>query len=221
MCYHTSVQITAKDLVKIFNAPFPKEEKYKVLYLADGFAHPDMAVLSHEQERSLNIYSWGLIPLWAKDWNHAVKVRNHTLNARLEEVFKKPSYRAAILSRRCVIPVTGIFEWKHIGKERIPFYIHPKEHPVFYLAGIYSHWTDPSTRDQITTFSLLTCVANEMMNDIHSSVKHMPLMLDREVIDDWISPDLSPVSIKELINPCNVSNMATYTVGKDFSKKSK
>jgi putative SOS response-associated peptidase YedK len=221
MCYHTSVQITAKDLVKIFNAPFPKEEKYKVLYLADGFAHPDMAVLSHEQERSLNIYSWGLIPLWAKDWNHAVKVRNHTLNARLEDVFKKPSYRAAILSRRCVIPVTGIFEWKDIGKERIPFYIHPKEHPVFYLAGIYSHWTDPSTRDQITTFSLLTCVANEMMNDIHSGVKHMPLMLDREVIDDWISPDLSHVSIKELINPCNVSNMATYTVSKDFSKKSR
>jgi len=219
MCYHTSVQITAKDLVKIFNAPFPKEENYKVLYHANGFAHPDMAVLSHEQERSLNIYSWGLIPLWAKDWNHALKVRNHTLNARLEEVFKKPSYRAAILSRRCVIPVTGIFEWKHVGKERTPYYIHPKEHPVFYLAGIYAHWTDPSTRDQITTFSIITRAANEMMRDTNNSPKRMPLMLDREVIDDWISPDLSSVSIRELMNPCNVSNMAAYTVSKDLSKK--
>ena len=219
MCHHTSVQITAKDLVKIFKAPFPKEENYKVLYHANGFAHPDMAVLSHEQERSLNIYSWGLIPLWVKDWDEASKVRNQTLNARSEDVFKKPSYRAAISSRRCVIPVTGFFEWKQVGKEKIPYYIHPKEHLVFYLAGIFSHWTDPSTRGELTTFSILTCAANEMMSDIHNTAKRMPLMLDRKVIDDWIYPDLSAVSVKELMNPYDDTNMVAYTVSKNISGK--
>ncbi|RZL07665.1 MAG: hypothetical protein EOO89_22725, partial [Pedobacter sp.] len=107
--------------------------------------------------------------------------------------------------------------WKHVGKEKIPYYIHPKEHQVFYLAGIYSHWNDPSTRDEITTFSILTGAANEMMSDIHNSAKRMPLMLDREIIDDWISPDLSPVSIKELMNLCDDTNMAAYTISKDIS----
>jgi len=174
-------------------------------------------VLSTDYGRSINLYNWGLIPFWAKDWNAAVKLRNQTLNARSEEVFSKPSFRDSILKRRCVIPVTGFFEWKHVGKEKIPYYIHPKEHPVFYLAGIYSHWNDPSTKDEITTFSILTSAANEMMSDIHNSAKRMPLMLDRENIDDWILPDLSPASIKELMNPCDDNNMEAYTISKDIS----
>jgi putative SOS response-associated peptidase YedK len=58
-----------------------------------------------------------------------------------------------------------------------------------------------------------------MMSDIHNSAKRIPLMLDRENIDDWISPDLSPVSIKELMNPCDDTDMAAYTVSKDLSNK--
>lgn len=219
MCYHTSVKLKASELIKAVNAPFPRQEEYLEFNHANGFAHPNLAVLSVDHGRSINLYNWGLIPFWVKDWNAALKLRNQTLNARSEEVFSKPSFRDSILKRRCVIPVTGFFEWKHVGKEKIPYYIHPKEHPVFYLAGIFSHWNDPSTRDEITTFSILTGAANEMMSDIHNSAKRMPLMLDREVIDDWISPDLSPVSIKELMNPCDDTNMAAYTVSKDISNK--
>ena len=56
-----------------------------------------------------------------------------------------------------------------------------------------------------------------MMSDIHNSAKRMPLMLEREVIDDWISPNLPSGSIKELLNPCDDNNMAAYTINKDIS----
>jgi putative SOS response-associated peptidase YedK len=105
-----------------------------------------------------------------------------------------------------------------VGKDKIPYYIHPKEHPLFYLAGIFSNWTNPSTRDEMTTFSILTGAANEMMSNIHNSAKRMPLMLDRGVIDDWISPDLSPVSIRELMTTCDDTKMAAYTISNDLSK---
>ncbi|MEJ7557063.1 MAG: SOS response-associated peptidase family protein [Pedobacter sp.] len=57
------------------------------------------------------------------------------------------------------------------------------------------------------------------MSDIHNSAKRMPLMLDEQLINDWIFPDLSPVSIKELMNPCDDTDMASYTVSKDLSNK--
>jgi putative SOS response-associated peptidase YedK len=219
MCYHTIVKLKATELIKAVNAPFPREELYQEFNHANGFAHPNLAVLSMDNGRSIKLYSWGLIPFWVKDWSAALKLRNQTLNARSEEVFSKPSFRDSILKRRCVIPVTGFFEYKNVGKDKVPYYIHPKEHPVFYLAGIYSHWTNTASKDEISTFSILTGAANDMMSDIHNSAKRMPLMLDREVIEDWISPDLSPVSIKELMKPCDDTNMAAYTVSKDISNK--
>jgi putative SOS response-associated peptidase YedK len=219
MCYHTSVKLKATELIKVVNAPFPKQEYYLEFNHANGFAHPNLAALSVDHERSINLYSWGFIPFWVKDWSAALKLRNQTLNARSEDVFSKPSFKDSIMKRRCVIPVTGFFEYKHVGKDKLPYFIHPKDHPVFYLAGIFSHWVEPSTKEVITSFSILTGAANEMMCDIHNSAKRMPLMLNKESINDWISQDLSPVSIKELMNPCDDTNMAAYTVSKDLSNK--
>jgi putative SOS response-associated peptidase YedK len=218
MCYHTSVKLKASELIKAVNAPFPRADEYREINHANGFAHPDLAVFSVDRnERSLKLYNWGLIPFWVKDWAAALKLRSQTLNARSEDVFTKPSFKDSIMKRRCVIPVTGFFEWKHIGKEKIPYYIHPKDHDLFYLPGIYSYWTDPVTRDTLITFSILTGEANEFMADIHNSGKRMPLTLDRAVIYDWISPDLSPASVKELMRPCDDRNMAAYTISKDIS----
>jgi len=219
MCYHTSVKLKAEELIKAVNSPFPKQEYYQEFNHANGFAHPDMAVFADVDGPSLNLFSWGLIPFWAGEWSYAQKLRNQTLNARSEEVFDKPSFKSSIVKRRCVIPVTGFFEWKHVGKEKVPYYIHPKDHNVFYLAGIYAHWTDPSNDNSITSFSILTGQSNELMTSIHNSAYRMPIMLDRNVINDWISPDLSPTSIKELMQPCDDTNMAAYTVSKDLSNK--
>jgi len=216
MCYHTSFKGTANDLKEAFQAPFPSEDQLKIYYHANGFAHPDLPVLSIDNGRSLNLYNWGLIPFWVKDWESAKKLRNQTLNAKSEEVFEKPSFRDAIKSRRCIIPVSGFYEWKHVGKDKIPYFIHPKEEPFFYLQGIYSFWTDPATRDTHPSFSILTGAANTLMADIHNSAKRMPLMIDKRNIDAWIG-ELPKEGIKELMQPCDDRNMAAYTVSKDLS----
>lgn len=219
MCYHKSVKITGSALAEAMLAPFPEAAQFTPIYHANGFAHPDLPVLSMEEGRSIQLMNWGLIPFWVKDWAAASKLRNQTLNARSEEVFEKASFRDAIKSRRCIIPVTGFYEWKHIvigGKEKIPYYIHPKEQPLFYLAGIYSIWKEPVTGVKMTTYSVLTGEANELMTDIHNSAKRMPLMISEKDVNMWIDPGLSKPSIIELMNPCDDRDMAAYTVSKDI-----
>lgn len=217
MCYHKSVKIKGSEIAKALQAPFADAELFTLIYHANGFAHPDLPVLSMEGDRSLQLFNWGLIPFWVKDWAAAAKLRNQTLNARSEDVFEKASFRDAIKSRRCIIPVTGFYEWKHVGKDKIPFYIHPKVQPVFYLAGIYSKWTEPVTEAQMITYSVLTGEANELMADIHNSAKRMPLMIDSRNVDAWIDPGLPKNGIIELMHPCDDKGMAAYTISKDLS----
>ena len=55
---------------------------------------------------------WGLIPSWAKD----TKLAATMINARAETVAEKPAYRAAFKRRRCLVPVSGFYEWRRDGK---------------------------------------------------------------------------------------------------------
>jgi putative SOS response-associated peptidase YedK len=208
MCYYTSVKTTAKQLREAFNAPFIEEDAFVSKEEFNGFAHPLLPVLAVDNGKSLNLYQWGLLPFWAKDRS----IAKNTLNAKSETIFELPSFRNSIPKYRCIVPVTGFYEWKHIGKEKIKHFIHPKEQPFFNLAGIYSLWKDPATNDFIKTFSIVTGEANELMADIHNTKRRMPLMIDNRNIDAWIDPSLSKDGIISLMQPCDDSQMAAEIV---------
>ncbi len=208
MCYYTSVKTTSKQLKEAFNAPFVDEESFVSKEEFNGFAHPLLPVLSVDNGRSINLYQWGLLPFWAKDR----LIAKNTLNAKSETIFELPSFRNSIPKYRCIIPVTGFYEWKHIGKEKIKHYIHPKEQPFFNLAGIYSLWKDPATNDIIKTFSIVTGEANELMAEIHNTKKRMPLMIDDRNIDAWIDPTLNKDGILSLMQPCDDSQMMAQII---------
>ena len=58
-------------------------------------------------ERHFSLARWGLIPSWASDASIGFK----TINARSETVASKPAFRDAFMSRRCLLPADGFFEW--------------------------------------------------------------------------------------------------------------
>lgn len=217
MCYRKSVKVSGHEIAKAGLVPFAEADQFKPIYHANGFSHPELPVLSMESGRSVQLFSWGLIPFWVKDWGAAAKLRNQTLNARSEEVFEKASFRDSIAKRRCIIPVTGFYEWKHIGKDKMPYYIHPKEQQFFYLAGIYSKWKEPVTGVVMNTYSVLTGEANELMADIHNSAKRQPLMIDQRNIDAWIDPAMAKAGIIELMQPCDDRDMAAYTISREIT----
>ncbi len=58
------------------------------------------------------------------------------------------------------------------------------------MAGIYDVWMNPLSGEQHTTFSILTCPANELMEEIHNTKKRMPVILATEHENDWLQGKL-------------------------------
>ena len=196
-----------------------EESLHTVYYHANGYTHPLLPVIANDQQLAIHHFRWGLIPSWVKTLNEGVKWSNQSLNAKSETIFEKPSFKEAIMERRCIIPVTGFFEWKHVGKVKVPYYIHPTEAPFFLLAGVFSHWLDQQHHELHATFSILTTEANELMADIHHTQKRMPLMIHERNINAWIDKDLAKGAIVELMSPCEDTPMAAYPVSKMLSAK--
>ncbi|WP_255420029.1 SOS response-associated peptidase family protein [Parabacteroides sp. AF17-3] len=80
-----------------------------------------------------------------KDEKQANKIKRMTLNVRADILFQKPSFWEPIQSKRCLVPSTGYFEWRHEGNKKIPYYIFLKDEEIFSMAGIYDEWLDKTT----------------------------------------------------------------------------
>ena len=138
-----------------------------------------------EQRRTLFIASWGLIPSWSKDSKGGAK----TINARVESIAEKPSFRAAFKSRRCIIPADGYYEWYAKMAPKQPFYIHRLDGKALAMAGLYEHWRNPVSGDLITSATVITTASKGGIAQIHD---RMPVLLPRERYDAWLTPAPSP-----------------------------
>jgi putative SOS response-associated peptidase YedK len=138
-------------------------------------------------------------------------MRSLTLNARCESVFEKPSFRKSIVSRRCLVPSDGFFEWQTVGNKKIPWFIRTKEQEIFSFGGIWDQWENFGG-DKLITFSILTTDANPMMAEIHNSKKRMPLILHTEVEDNWLDPSLPADQIKKMMVPFPEAAMKAWTI---------
>lgn len=122
---------------------------------------------------------WGLIPSWAKD----AKIGAQTINARVETVASKPSFRAAWQRRRCLVPVSGYYEWPPTGTIKQPYFIHPLESPLLFFAGLWEQWLAPEG-NAVLSYSIITRAA---MGDVSRLHDRMPLALQPQVFADWLS----------------------------------
>jgi len=111
--------------------------------------------------RELLALRWGLVPSWAKDLSAGVKA----INARAETVADKPTFRAAFKVRRCLIPASGYYEWKHEGKAKRPYFIHPARGGLFAFAGLWDVWQKGAA--PVESCSILTTTANEATRHLH------------------------------------------------------
>jgi putative SOS response-associated peptidase YedK len=202
-----------------FVTRWEEQEAPTEFYVANGFAHPKLPVIT--AEGNFSYYSWGLIPSWVKDWNLAKDLRVQTLNAIGDTLDKKPAYRSAVSSGRfCVIPVNGFFEWHHhANKQKYPHFIYPAQSSVFLLAGLYEHWTDAAIQEEHHTFTIVTTEANERMSWIHNSKKRMPAILSKEAAQLWLDKTLPFSEKKKLIQALAAEEMCDHSIGKRITSR--
>lgn len=199
------------DIVEIYKEIL--EENYHV----NAFTHPLYPIVTGDNE--LQAFHWGLVPFWVKSEEQAKEIENMTINAKADTVFEKPSFRHSIMSKRCIVPSTGFFEWRHEGKDKIPYFIQVKNEDIFSMAGIFDVWNNPQTGEIYHSFSIITSEANSLMEYIHNTKKRMPVILSPEDEKRWIDPNLNKEDIKDLLKPFDADKMSAYIINKDFLKK--
>ncbi|MFC6095797.1 SOS response-associated peptidase [Flavobacterium qiangtangense] len=175
MCYSYKISLGKKQLEMAFAAILDSDEDI-FNGAVSGFTHPRMPIIRNENPKEIELSTWGLIPNFIKDDRNDFWKKTNTLNAKIETLKEKPSYRQSA-ENRCLVLATEFFEWKHIGKEKYKHRIWTKDEKPFAFAGIY----------QDDSFTILTTEANELMADIHNSKKRMPVVLRKEEEELWLS----------------------------------
>ncbi|HUW93049.1 MAG TPA: SOS response-associated peptidase [Bacteroidales bacterium] len=211
MCFTVNVNIVKEELEKRYGAGLIDPDKYRPSYYYHAHSLPYMPVICSDNPSEIRLMQWGLIPSWASDETEAEEVRLKTFNARSETIDLKPAFRDSFVSRRCLVPVRGFFEWQHIGGRKIPWYIGLQDEEMFSLAGIWDSW---QMKGGITmnTFSIVTTHANDLMAGIHNKKKRMPVILPSSVERLWIKKELTKASASSLMEPVASEMLAAHTI---------
>ena len=220
MCYHISQTKIVKEIERQYEVTLHDEKLREFFdlqgYHMNGFAHPAMLIIPQEETSVLKSAKWGIAPTYTRPekldeyYKQAVKFGGG-LNARSEKLFDHFIYKYSVLSKRCLVPVTGFFEPHEHNKKKYPYYIHRANEDSFALAGIYT------VIDRTVTFSILTKPASHLFASIHNVRKRQPVMLCREYEQEWLQDSLSEADVKELINTnYSEDELEVFTVSKDL-----
>jgi putative SOS response-associated peptidase YedK len=147
---------------------------------------------------------WGFIPFWAKD----MKIGNRMINARSEKVAESRVFKPSFEKKRCLIPVSGFYEWQKAGKIKRPMTIRMTSKEPFTLAGIYSTWKAPSEKI-IMSCAILTTEPNKIMEPVHN---RMPVILPRENETTWLDIDSDKDTLLSLLRPYEGEDLEVYEV---------
>ena len=175
MCYQTKITKKKEEMHRQFDAKIPGLDEFDPSEVIKAFDFPKTPVITDEDEHLIQLYQWGLIPYWADaSWD-----RTYTLNARIETLTEKPSFKK-ITNNRCLILVNGFYEWQHVGTSKIKYEI-GFNNELFALAGLYDHWSDTKT------YTIVTTGAQGIMKEIHNTKLRMPVALyTQEEMQSWL-----------------------------------
>ena len=163
-------------------------------------AHPYQklpVIKKYKNGNTLENLKWGMIPSWAKD-----KDFKALINARLETIDEKVSFRKLIKLYRCVVVADGFYEWKREEKNKIPYYFLREDKKTMYIAGIYEN----------NEFCLITHEAGKNVNEIHN---RQPVIINENDINRYLNLEISGSSF---LNDCKKTNLIFHEISKEVNK---
>ena len=163
-------------------------------------AHPYQylpVIKKYTNGNALENLKWGLVPSWSKK-----KEFKPLINARLETIDEKVSFKKLIQLTRCVAVADGFYEWKREEKNKIPYYFLREDKKIIYIAGIYEN-------DQ---FCLVTEEASKNILEIH---RRQPVILNEKDINRYLNIELNGSSF---LKECKKPNLEFYEISKEVNK---
>ena len=152
-----------------------------------------LVVTLRDGVRTLERMRWGLVPFWAGRAGPAKKAPL-MINARVESIEDKRVFKDALERKRCLVPADGFFEWKHVGKQAQPMFVHPDPRHLVAFAGL---WARAKTEaGLLQSFTIITGPANDLVRPVHD---RMPVVLDKSAWAAWLDPSLPPEGARALL----------------------
>lgn len=134
--------------------------------------------------RKLVALRWGLVPSWSKDPSAGARL----INARVETVTEKPSFRKAMSARRCLLPALGYYEWRKEEEDgrpiKQPYFLRPTDGSLVHMAGLYEFWKGPD--GWLASTTIITTSATDELGWVHD---RMPMTVANR--DAWLDPSLT------------------------------
>jgi putative SOS response-associated peptidase YedK len=209
MCGRVFVKTKVDGLVRAF--AFAREGEAKSLDNAfphfNGAPGQNYPIIVREPDTGGGAFMrarWGLIPRWVKE----PKGGRRPINATIERVATAPMFRGAYRWRRALLPIDGFFEWRAIKGEKVkqPYAIAMADGSPFALAAVWENWRHPATGEEIRTFAVLTCPANELVGQIHD---RMPVIMASADYARWLSEEPDP---SDLLKPYPSELMTVWPI---------
>jgi putative SOS response-associated peptidase YedK len=193
--YHDALGLIVPDSVD------PPEPTYNA---APTQLHPIVRLTEDKSEREMILARWGLIPSWWK--KSLAEVKFTSINAQSETVHEKPVFRGAFRHKRCLVPISGYYEWSVTGKSKTPYAFSLKNRRWFCVAGLWD--TAHFDGSEMDTFTILTTQPNDFTAGIHD---RMPVILSPEDYRLWLDPALGDPS--HLFEPFASDDLQAWPVG--------
>tara|TARA_B100001093_G_C26566041_1_gene900804 strand:+ start:161 stop:787 length:627 start_codon:yes stop_codon:yes gene_type:complete len=163
-------------------------------------AHPYQklpVIKKYKNGNTLENLKWGLVPSWAKD-----KDFKALINARLETIDEKVSFKKLIKDFRCVAVADGFYEWKREEKEKIPYYFSREDKKPIFFAGIYENGQ----------FCLITEEALDNIKEIHH---RQPVILNQIDVNRYLNLEATGSSF---LKDCKKPKLSFHKISKDVNK---
>lgn len=204
MSYFSSIKLIT-DFMKIDEEPvFDFEPTWH--QVAQSW-HPFPVVLFEDGKTKLKYFEWGLIADYMNTPEKIKEYRSSMANARSEKILDDHrSVWHRIRHQRCLVFTNGFFEHREVGwKKKLPYFIKVKGEQIFCFAGLYNYspLPDVETGELTGTFTIITRSANSLMAKIHNdgpNAERMPLLLTKELAQQWLQPDLSEEELRTLLD---------------------
>jgi putative SOS response-associated peptidase YedK len=170
----------------------------------------------------VELMRWGMLPRWQRNAGRTTPL----INARLETAAQKPSFREAFAKRRCIVAMTGFYEWTDANLDgphsqsprtaagrprRQPHLIRPRTDLMLAVAGIWNRASDETP----ATVAILTTAANDDMRSLHD---RMPVLLEADGWEDYLDPELNDVAtIGSMLGPIREGQLIHYPVSTEVN----
>ena len=163
-------------------------------------AHPYQnlpVIKKYTNGNTLENLKWGIIPSWSKK-----KEFKPLINARLETIDEKISFKKLIKLTRCIAVADGFYEWKREDTNKVPHYFLREDKKIMYLAAIYDN----------NEFCLITEQASNNVNVVHH---RQPVIINESDINRYLNLELNGSSF---LKECKKPKLEFYQISKDVNK---